>query len=344
MAFGNARSWGWALMLQWDFCHVLSTVPVSAERTHSSRETAYNQELRRHQRAPDALAAALAKRAFVRKTPYRVTTASLPRAADQLAASCGPPFHPLSDAASTGQGLAGLPRAAYSQQEVAAASRQNFDMPASAVSLELACSGQDTVMPSLALSPQQEAGCSVHVTSPKQSSRLREKRLSGRLTSYQRGAEVPRTEVALRASGRAGKPAAEERSSKSSKQGETSATNDRPPCIRSHELSQLAAQFPETCTAGIACIGAEKEQPSAAQQPVQSLAERYADMKHTVMERLTCGTSSSAQDRPFIRLPLLGGCCQPSQCHSLQKRICCLLLNWLARASWLSPLRNIMAT
>ena len=272
-------------------CH--EHAPVFAGCVHSSRETAYNQELRRHQRAPDALAAALAKRAFVRKTPYLVTTASLPRPTCHLAASCGPPFLPLSGAAQNGQGSASLPKAAGSQPAVAAASRQNFDMPASAVSLELACSGQDTVMPSLALSSQQEAGCSVNVTSPKQSSRLREKRLSGRLTSYQRGAEVPRTEIALtsRASGRGGKPAADERSSKSSKQGETSATNDRLPCIRSHELSRLAAQFPEACTAGIACVGGEKEQPAAAQQPVQSLAERYADMKRTVMERLTCGAS-----------------------------------------------------
>ena len=39
------------------------------------------------------------------------------------------------------------------------------------------------------------------------------------------------------------------------------------------------------------CIGAEQEQPAAAQQPVQSLAERYAGMKRTVTERLTCGAA-----------------------------------------------------
>lgn len=45
------------------------------ERTLSSRCMPYNHELRRGHRAPDALAAALAKRAFVRATPYLVTTA-----------------------------------------------------------------------------------------------------------------------------------------------------------------------------------------------------------------------------------------------------------------------------
>ena len=293
-------------MLLWGLCHVLSTAPVSAEHMHSSRETPYNQELRRHQRAPDALAAALAKRAFVRKTPYLVTTASLPRPEGQLATSCGPRFLPMSDIVCIRQDSAALPRAAVPQQAFAAASGQGSDMPASAAALELACSGQDTVMPSLALPPQQEAGCSANATSPKQSSRLREKRLSGRLTSYQRGVTTSNTEIMqhaqsgrapaalaqkYRAGNRAGKPAADEESLESSKQSEASAASDRLPFIRSQDVSWPSTHFLGACTAGIACLGAKEEQPAAAQQPVQSLAERYIDMKRTVMERLTCGAS-----------------------------------------------------
>ena len=314
--FEHVRAWGWTQMLQCDSRHVLSPFPVSAERMNSSRESAYNQELRRHQRAPDALAAALTKRAFVRKTPYLVTTASLPRPAGQLAASCGPPFAPLSDVFGAEQDSAALPRAAALQKAAAAASRQSSDMPASAASLELACSGQDTVIPFLALSPQQagpgqEAGCSADAALPKHSSRLKEKRLSGRLTSYQQAVDYPGTETAQHAQGRRVPAAVTQQCSVGSRagklageQGEDSAANKALPCIRSHELSRLTLQFPETCTAGIACISVEKEQPAAAQQPVQSLAERYADMKRTVMERLTCGMSLSAQDRTFFRLAI----------------------------------------
>ena len=43
-----------------------------------SRCTPYNHELRRGHRAPDAIAAALAKRAFVRATPYLVTLGRSP--------------------------------------------------------------------------------------------------------------------------------------------------------------------------------------------------------------------------------------------------------------------------
>lgn len=55
--------------------------PVEEEEQPCSRCLPYNHELRRGHRAPDALAAAAAKRRFVRATPYRVTTA--PQAVDE---------------------------------------------------------------------------------------------------------------------------------------------------------------------------------------------------------------------------------------------------------------------
>ena len=240
----------------------------------------------------------------MRKTPYRVTTAALPWPAGQLAASCGPTFIPLIDASRAEQGSAALPRAAASQQAGAAASKHSAVTPMSVISLESACSGQAPVIPSVALPPQQagpgqEAEPSEDAASPERSPRLEQKRATGRLTSYKRGTRNPRTESVQRsrgsqgpeaaaqktnAGGRTGRSAAD-RNSKGSKQGQACAADDRPPCVRSHDVSRPTAHF-----AG-PCIGAEQEQPAAAQQPVQSLAERYAGMKRTVTERLTCGAA-----------------------------------------------------
>ena len=82
-------------------CH--KALSWSAGRALASREAAYNHELRRGQRAPDALAAALAKRAYVRKVPYLVSTAMLPRPTGQLERSWGPPFIPFEKGDSIGQ-------------------------------------------------------------------------------------------------------------------------------------------------------------------------------------------------------------------------------------------------
>ena len=65
----------------------------SAGRALASRETAYNHELRRGQRAPDALAAALAKRAYVRKVPYLVSTAGAAQACWPAGGPLRPAFH-----------------------------------------------------------------------------------------------------------------------------------------------------------------------------------------------------------------------------------------------------------
>ncbi len=53
----------------------LSAGVLTAQTAPCSRCIPYNHDLRRGHRAPDAIAAALAKRAFVRATPYLVTTA-----------------------------------------------------------------------------------------------------------------------------------------------------------------------------------------------------------------------------------------------------------------------------
>ena len=283
---------------------------MSAERALSSRETAYDHELRRHQRAPDARAAAMAKRAFVRKTPYLVTTAALPQPGGQPAAACGPPFVPLIQASSSGQGSAALHRAAQSGQAAAATSKQIPYM----LSLELACNSADAVMPSLAPSPHQagtgqETGASEDASSPKRSPRLEEKRTSGRLTSYKRDAKTPRTGAAQRAQGkqapeaaakkacvgsRAWKPAADRKGRVSSRHGKGIAANDGLPLIRSHDTSRPAVHYMGARSAENACTGKE-------QHPVQSLAERYAEMKRTAMERLTCGASWPPQDRfPYM--------------------------------------------
>ena len=56
----------------------MSTGSLKSEEPPCSRCMPYNHELRRGHRAPDAIAAALAKRAFVRATPYLVTLARTP--------------------------------------------------------------------------------------------------------------------------------------------------------------------------------------------------------------------------------------------------------------------------
>ena len=84
-------------------CCLQRALSWSAGRALASREAAYNHELRRGQRAPDALAAALAKRAYVRKVPYLVSTAALPRLTGQLERSWGPCFIPLEKGISIGQ-------------------------------------------------------------------------------------------------------------------------------------------------------------------------------------------------------------------------------------------------
>lgn len=265
---------------------------MSAERAPSSRETAYDHELRRHQRAPDARAAALAKRAFLRKSPYLVTTAALPKPPGQLAPSCGPPFVPLILSPRPGQGSAALHRSADSGQAGAAASKQTPDMPMPAVSLELACSSKDTAMPSIAVSPQQagtgqETGRSEDALPLKRSPRLEKKRTTGRLTSYKRGAgivvQAPEALAQKSCLGsRAEKPAANRKGTESSKHGQGSAANDRLPPIRCHDTSRPTKQF-------LGARGVEKACTGTEQQPVQSLAERYVEMKRTAMQRLTCG-------------------------------------------------------
>ena len=52
--------------------HALSATPVDGPSAGSSRELPYNHALRRGHRAPEAVAAALAKRAFVRAVPFLV--------------------------------------------------------------------------------------------------------------------------------------------------------------------------------------------------------------------------------------------------------------------------------
>ncbi len=242
---------------------------------------------------------------FVRKTPYLITTAALPRPANQLAASCGPPFVPLLSST--------RPSAPDSVQAGTAVSRHYAFMSSSPVSQKLACSDQGTVVASIAVVPEPKAyGQGIeHPTdsvSPKRSPRLEGKRASGRLTSYKPGAKKPKTEHAQHAKGghssaaaaqkakadsHTGKPAADRNGI--GPQGEQSMAGipvDRPPCVRCHNASRPTAEFMRACGAGKACDDAESRQPVAQQHSMQSLAERYADMKRTVMERLTCGASS----------------------------------------------------
>ena len=261
-----------------------------AEHTGSSRETAYNHELRRGQRAPDARAAALAKRAFVRATPYLVTTAALPWPAGQPKMPSALPFVPLFSFTQRSQPkLADVPSAAAAEQngeQVAATS-------AGAMSSERAHS-------------QQGGEESAEAKSSKRSLRLEGKRATGKLPSYKRGAaelcngELKQASAAAHKRRKAGAPAEQPTPGsvhqnrrigcKHSKQSGACAAFQHLPRVCCHDDHRPSAHFTAACGAGAACNGtAEHEEKATAQQAVRSLAERYADMKRTVMQRLTCG-------------------------------------------------------
>jgi len=197
-------------------------------------------------------------------------------------------------------------------------------MSSSPVSQKLACSDQGTGVAPIAVLPDSKAngqyiGRPTDPVSPKRSPRLEGKRASGRLTSYKPGAKKLRTEHGQHAKGghssaaavqkvkadsHTGKPAADGNGIRP--QGEQSMAGipvDRPPCVRCHNASRSTAEFMRACGAGKACDDAESRQPLAQQHSMQSLAERYADMKRTVMERLTCGVSSSSTLKQVLTLP-----------------------------------------
>ena len=193
----------------------------SAGRALASREAAYNHELRRGQRAPDALAAALAKRAYVRKVPYLVSTAMLPRPVGQLEGSWGPPFTPLEKGESIGQ---------------------------------------------------------VSSTGPSIAEQLEERQEAGR--GAKQGLSTAKTGFLLRKLGKAELPAWQL------------------PKVRCHDPGQPSTHFLAAARAGTACSGPQGQQAdstAAEQRPVQSLAERFADMQRTGMERLTCGAFFSSR-------------------------------------------------
>ena len=193
----------------------------SAGRALASREAAYNHELRRGQRAPDALAAALAKRAYVRKVPYLVSAATLPRPAGLLERSWGPPFIPLEKADSI---------------------RQVFS------------------------------------TGPSIAEQLEERREAG--MGAKQALSIAKAGALLGKLGKAGLPARQL------------------PRVHSHDPCQPSAHLLAAARAGTACSGPQGQQAdstAAEQRPVQSLAERFADMQRTVMERLTCGALFSSR-------------------------------------------------
>ena len=67
------------------------------------------------------------------------------------------------------------------------------------------------------------------------------------------------------------------------------------PKVRCHDSRQPSTHFLAAAGAGKACSGLQGQQADSAaaeQRPVRSLAERFADMQRTVMERLTCGVFS----------------------------------------------------
>ena len=261
-----------------------------AEHAASSRETAYNHELRRGQRAPDARAAALAKRAFVRATPYLVTTAALPRSAGQPEMPSGPPFVPrLSFTPRSQLQPADVPSAAAAEQN----GEQGAAMSAGAMSSERAHSQQGG-------EENAEAGSS------KRSPRLEGKKAAGKLPSYKRGAaelcngKPKQASAAARKRRKAGAPAEQPTpgpvgqygriGGKHNEQSGACVACQRLPRVCCHDDHRPSAHFTAACGAGAACNGAaEHEEKATTQQAVQSLAERYADMKRTVMERLTCG-------------------------------------------------------
>lgn len=250
----------------------------------------------------------------MRKTPYLVTTAALPRPPGQAGALCGPPFLPLSSSSSSKQ---------YSAETLSTFTPSKQEI---AVSLsKVIPSDQGTA------GPTSEA-------SPKRSPRLDVKRAEGRLTSYRRGAKKPRTEAAKgdqeaqvpspapleansgakkRAAALAGrigtakgsngrqgaqKAAEQAPAARSKKQGgkqsRTPTAVEELPSVRCHDARRPSAQFEAACRAGKARADTEGEQqPGSAVAVPQSLAERFADMQRTVMERLTCGAVPSPNHR-----------------------------------------------
>ena len=200
---------------------LLGAVSCSAGRALASREAAYNHELRRGQRAPDALAAALAKRAFVRKVPYLVSTAALPRPIGQLEGSWGPPFIPLENGDSIRQ---------------------------------------------------------VYSAGPSIAEQLEERQEAGR--GAKQGLCTAKAGFLLR------------------KQGKTGLSARQLPRVHCHDPRQPSTHYLAAARAGKACSGPQGQQgdsTTAEQRPVQSLAERFADMQRTVMERLTCGALFSSR-------------------------------------------------
>ena len=197
-----------------------------AGRALASREAAYNHELRRGQRAPDALAAALAKRAYVRKVPYLVSTAALPRPIGQLEGSWGPPFVPLEKGDSIRQ---------------------------------------------------------VYSAGPSIAEQLEERGEAGR--GAKQGLSTAKAGFLLTELGKAGLPARQL------------------PKVLCHDPRQPGTHFLAVARAGTACSdpqGQQAHSTAAEQRPVQSLAERFADMQRTVMERLTCGAFSSSRCAPPV--------------------------------------------
>ena len=207
-------------------CCLQRALSWSAGRALASREAAYNHELRRGQRAPDAQAAALAKRAYVRKVPYLVSTAALPRLTGQLERSWGPCFIPLEKGISIGQ---------------------------------------------------------VSSTGPSIAEQLVERREAGR--GAKQGQSTAKAESLLRQQDKAGLPARQL------------------PNVRCHDPRQPSTHHLAAAGGGTACSGPQGQQAdstAAEQRPVQSLAERFADMQRTVMARLTCGACLSSRCAPPV--------------------------------------------
>ena len=225
----------------------------------------------------------------MRATPYLVTTAALPRPAGQPKMLSGLPFVPLFSFTPRSQlELADVPSAAAAEQN----GKQGAATSAGAMSSERAHS-------------QQGGEESAEAESSKCSLRLEGKRAAGKLPSYKRGAaelcngEPKQASAAAHKRRKAGAPAEQPTTGsigqnkriggKHSEQSEACAACQHLPRVCCHDDHRPSAYFMAACRAGAACNGPAEHEKATAQQAVRSLAERYADMKRTVMERLTCG-------------------------------------------------------
>ena len=265
----------------------------SAGHVLSFREAAYNHELRRGQRAPDALAAALAKRAYVQEVPYLVSTAALPRPLGQLEGSWGPAFHPLGKDDSVGQISSAGPSIAERLDAAAVAKRSPR--------LEL-----KRMAGRLISDKRRNAQKHVLVEATQQQQAL------GRRARAGLKKPVAMAQQQQAAAPAAGRDISQKGNAKRSEAGEAEKQglgNEKPasllrklgkaglfaqqlPKVRCHDPRQPSTHFPGAVRAGKACSGTQgqpAEPTPAEQRPVQSLAERFADMQRTVMERLTCG-------------------------------------------------------